>query len=106
MGSGIHEDEGVDAQECSNHHSDIEKVSARQNDPKVADLLGNDFVLQGVEAEKIRLLDVVQALGTFVHGLLGKANEEWHHKHAQQAKDEDGEDCQKVAKQVRLVGNN
>ena len=105
MCSGVHQDEGVDAQEGSDHHSDIEEVSPSQDYPEVANLLGNDLVLEGVESKEVGLLDVVEALGALVDGLLGQADQEWHHQHAEQAEDEDGQDRQKVAKQIRLVGN-
>lgn len=102
---GVNEHKRVDAQHHSDHHGNVEKVPAGQNDAKVAYLLRNDLVLERVESKHIGLLHVVEALRAFVHRLLGQADEERHHEHAQQAEHENREHCQQVAQEICLVSH-
>lgn len=92
----INPDKCIYAKYGSNYHSHIQQISPCQYDAKVANLLGNDLVFQGVETKQIRLLHVIKALRTLVHCLLCQSHKEWHHEHAQQAENKDCQNCQEV----------
>ena len=94
MRFGIHKNKSVYAQQCKNDHCNVEQISTGQNDAEIANLFRYDFVLKGIEAKHVRLFNIVETLGTLVHGLLRQTDEEWHHQHTQESKNEYAEHCE------------